>query len=365
RDRGVQAEGALGVLLVPGVAAVRADEGLRGERVPDLRAAAAGALVQPVVTAGAGVDDAVRGAPTGGLVPLVGPLRRLPLRRRPVLGRAVAVGGGRTGRAGRGGPAGWAGRACSGPCGGPLITLLGARSQPGRGLLRRLVVRFGDQALVEHLLVLGELRDRIGRSGLGGRRLLRGRLLGGLLLGRLLLRGLLAGRGPGLGLADHAAGGSHARPEHRQSRAAAVLAGGLHTARGGLVHEGLRAGAGERVGLLHVLEQLAGVLVVLDRDDRGLHDREAAIAGPAVVLLHRGRERLGEAHRVALDAGDAVALVGIVRVAGEGLREGADDLLEQLTARLVVHVAEVEHRRVRGDEGGGHEVVHEQQRIDD
>src|SRR5699024_9755320 len=100
--------------------------------------------------------------------------------------------------------------------------------------------------------------------------------------------------------------------------------------------------------------QLAGVLVVLDRDDRGLHDREAAIAGPAVVLLHRGRERLGEAHRVALDAGDAVALVGIVRVAGEGLREGADDLLEQLTARLVVHVAEVEHRRVRGDEGGGH-----------
>src|SRR5699024_2375437 len=39
-------------------------------------------------------------------------------------------------------------------------------------------VRFGDQALVEHLLVLGELRDRIGRSGLGGRRLLRCRLLG-------------------------------------------------------------------------------------------------------------------------------------------------------------------------------------------
>src|SRR5699024_6314980 len=89
RDRGVQAEGALGVLLVPGVAAVRADEGLRGERVLDLRAAAAGALVQPVVTAGAGVDDAVRGAPTGGLVPLVGPPRRL------LLGRLLAAGGGR------------------------------------------------------------------------------------------------------------------------------------------------------------------------------------------------------------------------------------------------------------------------------
>src|SRR5699024_2606694 len=208
-------------------------------------------------------------------------------------GGCCPPGAGGTGPPGREGPAGWSGRACSGPCGGTLITLLGARSQPERGLLRRLVVRFGDQALVEHLLVLGDLRDRIGRRGLGG---------------PLLLRGLLAGRGPGLGLADHAAGGSHARPEHRQSRAAAVLAGGLHTARGGLVHEGLRAGAGERVGLLHVLEQLAGVLVVLDRDDRGLHDREPAIAGPAVVLLHRGRERLGEAHRVALDAGDAIAL---------------------------------------------------------
>src|SRR5699024_1812925 len=75
-------------------------EGLRGERVPDLRAAAAGALVQPVVTAGAGVDDAVRGAPTGGLVPLVGPLRRL------LLGRLLPAGGGRDRPGGPGGPGG-------------------------------------------------------------------------------------------------------------------------------------------------------------------------------------------------------------------------------------------------------------------
>src|SRR5699024_8847149 len=87
------------------------------------------------------------------------------------------------GAPGREGPAGWSGCACSGRCGGTLITLLGVRSQAERGLLRRLVVRFGDQALVEHLLVLGELRDRIGRSSLGRCGLLRCRLLGGLLLG--------------------------------------------------------------------------------------------------------------------------------------------------------------------------------------
>src|SRR5699024_7019320 len=127
----------------------------------------------------------------------------------------------------REGSTGWSGRACSGPCGGTLMTLLGARSQPERGLLRRLVVRFRDQALVEHLLVLGELRDRVILSGcrLLGRRL----LLRGLLLGLLL-----AGRGPGLGLAHHAAGRSHARAEHRQARTAAVLAGGLHAAGGEL-----------------------------------------------------------------------------------------------------------------------------------
>src|SRR5699024_8000677 len=76
RDRGVQPEGLLRVLLVPGVAAVGALQRLRGERVLDVGAAAARALAQPVVLAGAGVDDPVRGVlprrlgrPRDGLVP--------------------------------------------------------------------------------------------------------------------------------------------------------------------------------------------------------------------------------------------------------------------------------------------------------
>src|SRR5699024_3485665 len=76
RDRGVQAEGPLGVLLVPGMAAVGAHQRLRAQRVLDLRAAAARALVQPVVTAGAGVDDPVLAVPTGDLGPLAGLLLR-------------------------------------------------------------------------------------------------------------------------------------------------------------------------------------------------------------------------------------------------------------------------------------------------
>src|SRR5690606_2405824 len=184
---------------------------------------------------------------------------------------------------------GCGGRAHGGPCGscggGEVIERVlrecGRGSEAERGLLRRLVVLLADQPLLQHLLVLGELRDGVLLRGSG--LLLRGLLPLG---GGLLLRGaLLAGRRPRLDGVDHPAGGAHARPEHRQSRAAAVLARGLHAARRGLVHEGLRAGAGERVGLLHVGQQLAGALVVLDRDDRGLHDREAAVAGPAVALL--------------------------------------------------------------------------------
>src|SRR5690625_7269289 len=38
-------------------------------------------------------------------------------------------------------------------------------------------------------------------------------------------------------------------------------------------------------------QQLAGALVVLDRDDRGLHDRQTAVGGPAVALLDGGRDR--------------------------------------------------------------------------
>src|SRR5699024_2043081 len=61
RDRGVQAEGLLGVVLVPLVTAVRAHQRPGADRVVDVGAAAARALVQAVVAAGAGVDDAVAG----------------------------------------------------------------------------------------------------------------------------------------------------------------------------------------------------------------------------------------------------------------------------------------------------------------
>src|SRR5699024_6272668 len=188
-----------------------------------------------------------------------------------------------------------------------------------------------------------ELRDRVLALASALRRLLRltlRRLLLGLALRGLLLGSLLVALPPRLDRVDQAARGTGPHAEHGQTCAAAVLPGRLHAARDGLVDEGLRAVARQRVGLLHVGQQLAGALVVLDRDDRGLHDRQTAVGGPAVALLDGGRQRLREAHRVTLDGGDAIALVGIVRVAREGLGERAHDLLEQLTADGVVDVAE-------------------------
>src|SRR5699024_9982906 len=58
-DRGVQPEGLLGGLLVPLTATVPADQRPAPDRVVDIGAATAGALVQPVAAARAGVDDAV------------------------------------------------------------------------------------------------------------------------------------------------------------------------------------------------------------------------------------------------------------------------------------------------------------------
>src|SRR5699024_6628473 len=58
-DRGVQPEGLLGDLLVPLTATVPADQRPAPDRVVDIGAATAGALVQPVAAARAGVDDAV------------------------------------------------------------------------------------------------------------------------------------------------------------------------------------------------------------------------------------------------------------------------------------------------------------------
>ena len=85
---------------------------------------------------------------------------------------------------------------------------------------------------------------------------------------------------------------------------------------------------------------------------------------PLVVLLDRRRQALGEADRVLLDLGDAVALRRIVRVHRERRGERADDLVEQLRRRVVVEIGEVEHL-ARLEIRRGHPCLDEQDRVDD
>src|SRR5699024_6799431 len=172
---------------------------------------------------------------------------------------------------------------------------ISCRSEAESVLLCRLVAGRGDQPLVQHLLVLAELRDRVLALASALRRLLRltlRRLLLWLALRGMLLGTLLVAMPPRRDRVDQSARGTGSHAEHGQTCAAAVLPGRLHAARDGLVDEGLRAVARQRVGLLHVGQQLAGALVVLDRDDRGLHERQTAVGGPAVALLDGGRQRL-------------------------------------------------------------------------
>src|SRR5699024_7661158 len=158
-------------------------------RVVDIGAATAGALVQPVAAARAGVDDAVSAVLLcGGLTGAAGSAGHARL------GRALPA------RALRGGPAG-AGRPGVvlrplGPLPFGRLGHISCRSEAESVLLGRLVVGLGDQTLVQHLLVLAELRDRVLALASALRRLLRltlrRLLLGSLLLG-LALRGLLLG----------------------------------------------------------------------------------------------------------------------------------------------------------------------------
>src|SRR5699024_8723898 len=205
------------------------------------------------------------------------------------------------------------------PVGGSALPRLSL--QPESAGLGRVVVLLGDQPLVQHLLVLGQLGDRVlGLSRRGLRRgwrlrrrwLLSARrwLLSALLrvaLRRVALRAALRWvtallrvatlwRVPGrlLEPGRSTAGGVHPHPHERQPVTAAALAGGLEPTGSGLLHERVAPGTAQRIGLLHVAEQLAGVLVVLDRLDGDLGDRQASVGGPPVALLHRCAQRLGE-----------------------------------------------------------------------
>src|SRR5699024_540960 len=110
---------------------------------------------------------------------------------------------------------------------------ISCRSEAESVLLGRLVVGLGDQTLVQHLLVLAELRDRVLSLASALRRLLLGSLLLGLALRGLLLGSLLVALPPRLDRVDQAARGTGPHAEHGQTCAAAVLPGRLHAARDG------------------------------------------------------------------------------------------------------------------------------------
>ncbi|KAG1087326.1 hypothetical protein G6F40_013741 [Rhizopus arrhizus] len=110
--------------------------------------------------------------------------------------------------------------------------------------------------------------------------------------------------------------------------------------------------------------RVTGVGVVLDGNDGGLDDGQATIALPLICLLDRGRQALREADRILLQLGDAVALARIVRVQAEGRGQRTDHFIEQLAGGGVVQVGEIEHL-ARLQVAGRHEVLHEQDRVDD
>src|SRR5699024_10696391 len=236
-------------------ATVPADQRPAPDRVVDIGAATAGALVQPVAAARAGVDDAVSAVLLcGGLTGAAGSdgharlARALPAR---ALRGGLAVAGlpGVVPRPNGPRPCG---RRRARPAGVERrLAPIRCRSAASSGLLGRLVVGLGDQTLVQHLLVLAELRDRVLALASALRRLLLGSLLLGLALRGLLLGSLLVALPPRLDRVDQAALGTGPHAEHGQTCAAAVLPGRLHAARDGLVDEGLRAVARQRVGLLH------------------------------------------------------------------------------------------------------------------
>ncbi len=143
-----------------------------------------------------------------------------------------------------------------------------------------------------------------------------------------------------------------------------MLAGRLDALGDARLQVGVAARAGQRVGALHGLEQFARVRVVLDRHDRGLDDGQAALGAPLVRLFDRSGQAHGKAERILLQLGDAVALARVVGVQAEGRRQRTDHLVEQLVGGGVVEIGEVEHL-ARLQIARRHEVLHEQDRIDD
>src|SRR5690606_14849745 len=136
-----------------------------------------------------------------------------------------------------------------------------------RALTLRLLPVVGLLAVALWRLALRRLARTVGRVAGALRRLAvaaRRRAVGGL---RHLLVAVLVSRGDRLLQPAHRpAGGVHAHAEEGHAGpATAALPRGLDAAGGGLLHEGVAARSAEGVGLLHVAEQLASVLVVLDR----------------------------------------------------------------------------------------------------
>src|SRR5690606_39760157 len=113
--------------------------------------------------------------------------------------------------------------------------------------------------------------------GGGGAVAARGRAVGG--LGNLLLAGLVPRGDRLLQPAHRPAGGVHAHAEEGHAGpATAALPRGLDAAGGGLLHEGVAARSAEGVGLLHVAEQLASVLVVRSEEHTSeLQSREKLV----------------------------------------------------------------------------------------
>src|SRR5690606_1917802 len=109
---------------------------------------------------------------------------------------------------------------------------------------------------------------------------------------------------------------SHAEESHAGAPATATLigAGGLEATGCRLLHERVAASPAERIRLLDVAEQCAGVFVVFDGLQGDLGDGEPTVGGPLVAVLDGCAERLGETDGVTLNAGDAVSLARVVRV---------------------------------------------------
>ena len=84
---------------------------------------------------------------------------------------------------------------------------------------------------------------------------------------------------------------------------------------------GIAARTGQRIGALNGFEQLACVGVVLDGDDRCFDDGQAAVSFPLVATLHGVGQAFGEANRVLLQLGDAIALARVVGVEAERRRK--------------------------------------------